>query len=123
MQVHVIICAKNDKTCVTPSSYGFLRGSILYRYFADYFPIRLVKTVDLDPNKTYLFGSHPHGILCFGAFMAFATDALDFPRLFPGIRPRLLTLKHFHYLPGIKEMLLSNGCCAASRESIETLLR
>ena len=111
------------RTCVTRSSYGFLRGSILYRYFADYFPIKLVKTVDLDPDKTYLFGSHPHGILCFGAFMAFATDALDFPRLFPGIRPRLLTLKHFHYLPGIKEMLLSNGCCAASRESIETLLK
>jgi len=103
--------------------YGYLRGSLIYRYFADYFPARMVKTADLDPGKTYLFGSHPHGILCFGAFMAFATDALDFPRLFPGIRPRLLTLKHFHYLPGIREMLLSNGCCAASRESIETLLR
>ena len=61
-------------------SYGYLRRSLIYRYFADYFPAKLVKTADLDPSKTYLFGSHPHGILCFGAFIAFATDALDFPR-------------------------------------------
>jgi hypothetical protein len=43
-----------------------------------------VKTVDLDPNRSYLFGSHPHGLLCAGAFCAFATDALNFTELFPG---------------------------------------
>jgi hypothetical protein len=33
----------------------------LWKWFSDYFPIRLMKTVDLDPKKNYLFGYHPHG--------------------------------------------------------------
>ena len=33
------------------------------KYYADYFSMKLVKTFegDLDPNKNYLFCSHPHG--------------------------------------------------------------
>ena len=28
---------------------------------------RLIKTVELDPSKNYLFGSHPHGLLASGS--------------------------------------------------------
>jgi hypothetical protein len=28
----------------------------VWKYFCDYFPIRLHKSVDLDPERTYVFG-------------------------------------------------------------------
>lgn len=33
----------------------------LWTYLRDYFPMKLVKTSDIDPSKTYIFGYHPHG--------------------------------------------------------------
>ena len=42
---------------------------------ADYFPVRLHKSCDLDPAGNYLFGYHPHGIIGVGAFITFATNA------------------------------------------------
>ena len=44
----------------------------------------LVKTADLDPDKSYLFGFHPHGVISISAFCTFATEALGFSRTFPG---------------------------------------
>ena len=41
----------------------------------------------------------------------------------PGIFPRLLTLVQFYYLPLVRELLLSMGCCAASKRGVESLLR
>ena len=35
-----------------------------------------VKTADLDPSRSYLLGSHPHGVLCSGAVSAFATEGI-----------------------------------------------
>ena len=103
--------------------FTLMRGLSVYKYFADYFPIKLIKTADLDPNQTYLMGSHPHGIICFGAFTAFGTDALGFREKFPGLFPRMLTLKHFYFIPGIREMLYSNGLCAASKKGMDALLK
>jgi 2-acylglycerol O-acyltransferase 2 len=55
--------------------------------FRDFIPQNCVFTMQ-DPNRSYLFGSHPHGLLCSGAFGAFATDALNFTQMFPGLTPR-----------------------------------
>ena len=80
----------------TPSHGGrrveFVRRLRLWKYFRDYFPITLIKTAELDPEKNYIFGYHPHGILCAGAFCNFATDATNFSTVFPGIIPHLLPL-------------------------------
>ena len=80
----------------TPSHGGrrskFMRSLRIWKYFRDYFPIKMIKTVDLDPQKNYIFGYHPHGILCAGAFCCFATEATDFSQVFPGITPHLLPL-------------------------------
>ncbi len=46
-----------------------------WRWFCDFFPQRLIKTSDLDPNKNYVFGYHPHGVISMGAFGSFATEA------------------------------------------------
>lgn len=80
----------------TPSHGGrrskFMRNLKIWKYFRDYFPIKMIKTVDLDPQGNYIFGYHPHGILCAGAFCCFATEATDFSQVFPGITPHLLPL-------------------------------
>lgn len=84
----------------TPSHGGrrskFMRGLGIWRYFKDYFPIKMIKTTELDPQQNYIFGYHPHGILCAGAFCCFATEATDFSQVFPGITPHLLPLMGKH---------------------------
>ncbi|XP_061816410.1 2-acylglycerol O-acyltransferase 2-A isoform X1 [Nerophis lumbriciformis] len=51
----------------TPSRGGrrsqWARSWSVWEHFRDYFPVKLVKTVDLDPNKNYIFGFHPHGLV------------------------------------------------------------
>ena len=71
---------------------NFVRRLRVWKYFRDYFPIKLIKTEELEPSKNYVFGYHPHGILCAGAFCNFATEATDFSGIFPGITPHLLPL-------------------------------
>jgi hypothetical protein len=53
---------------------------------ADYFPIRLHKTVDIPPTKSYIFGYHPHGIISLGAFVNFATDGVCAALSFASLR-------------------------------------
>ncbi|XP_008302175.1 2-acylglycerol O-acyltransferase 1 isoform X2 [Stegastes partitus] len=51
----------------TPTSGGrrssWVRSWTVWEYFRDYFPLTLIKTVDLDPKKNYIFGFHPHGLV------------------------------------------------------------
>ena len=55
----------------------FMKNWCLLRYFKDFFPAKLVKTADLDPEQSYLICSHPHGILCYGAYAAFGGNWLQ----------------------------------------------
>ncbi|ORZ18473.1 diacylglycerol acyltransferase [Absidia repens] len=95
----------------------------LWKYVADYFPIQIIKEHDLDPSKNYLFGYHPHGILCFGAVSTFATEGSGFSRLFPGVIPRLATVPFTLFLPFYRDLLLSMGFCSSSRASCEHVLK
>ncbi|KAF3419792.1 hypothetical protein E2986_08085 [Frieseomelitta varia] len=63
----------------------WLRTCTFKRFICNYFPIKLVKTTDLDPNKSYLFCNFPHGITCTGIWFAFGTDIIGYHQLFPGI--------------------------------------
>ena len=38
----------------------FIRNLAVWRHLANYFPIKLHKTTDLDPSKNYIFAFHPH---------------------------------------------------------------
>merc|ERR1712018_719117 len=60
----------------------------------DYFPISLEKTTDLSPEKNYLIGSHPHGVIGYGAVINFGTDTTGFKEKYPGIKAHLLTLNN-----------------------------
>jgi hypothetical protein len=79
---------------------------------ADFFPVTLVKTVDLDPEKNYIFACYPHGILPMGAFCSFATEACNFSKVFPKLRPTLLSLEGNFLSPGFRDIFM----CASEYE-------
>ena len=85
------------------------RRSVLWRYFCDYFPISLVKTADLDPEKNYILGCHPHGVLSCGAIGNFGTEATGFSEKYPGITPYLCTLKENFKLPIVRGFVMWTG--------------
>ena len=71
-------------SCLPSFSFRAMRRFPPYQHAIDYFPVSVVKTADLDPGRNYLLGSHPHGVVCFGAFMSFVVDNPQFRELFPG---------------------------------------
>ncbi|CAF3673311.1 unnamed protein product [Rotaria sp. Silwood1] len=87
-----------------------------------YFPIHLHKTCDLPPDRSYIFGYHPHGIISLGAFCNFATEATDFEHKFPGINLRLLTLTSNFRIPFYEIYISLMGICDASKESCNYIL-
>jgi hypothetical protein len=119
--------------------------------FCDYFPITLIKTAPLPPTDKYVLGYHPHGIISVGAFGALATNGarvLDltgggnaaadgaadgtnpaggeqrgFDSLFPGVRPRLITLPINFIVPFVREYLLSLGLLNSSRDTFRNVLK
>ncbi|PGH06588.1 hypothetical protein AJ80_08147 [Polytolypa hystricis UAMH7299] len=100
----------------------FLRSLRIWKYFADYFPARLHRSEPLPPTRKYIFGYHPHGIISHGAYAAFATEALGFSNLFPGITNTLLTLDSNFRLPFYRDYALAMGLASVSRESCENIL-
>ena len=89
-----------------------VRSWIIWNWFREYFPIQLLKnnqSTKFDPGQNYIFGVHPHGILCFGSFLNFATEATGFSSLFPGLKPYLLTLEGQFMMPLHRELFLFTG--------------
>lgn len=77
----------------------FVRNWTLWKHFANFFPVKMIKTAEFDRNKNYLVGSHPHGVLSAGAFSCFATEGTNFSKVFPGMIPHLLTLQEMFFIP------------------------
>lgn len=100
----------------------FIRSLPTWSLFASYFPARLHRSQVLPPTRKYIFGYHPHGIISNGAFLAFATEALGFAQLFPGITNSLLTLDANFRVPFYRDYVLSLGVSSVSRESCQNLL-
>ncbi|CAG0895671.1 unnamed protein product [Cyprideis torosa] len=100
----------------------WMREWRLWRWFAEFFPITLVKTAEIDPCRNYIFGIHPHGILCAGAFSCFVTEGTGFSQKFSGLISHLLTLDCNYKVPGFREFFMCGGSCSSSKESIEYIL-
>ncbi|XP_040006748.1 2-acylglycerol O-acyltransferase 3b [Xiphias gladius] len=94
----------------------------VWEHFRDFFPIKLVKTAELNPNKNYILGCHPHGIMCTGAFTCFCTDSCGFAEAFPGVRPSLAILAGLFRIPLLREYIMSAGICPVSKPSLVHLL-
>lgn len=41
----------------------WFRSLTIWQHFADYFPVDLVKTAELRPDRNYVVASFPHGIM------------------------------------------------------------
>lgn len=91
-------------------------------HFRDYFPVKLVKTAELNPNKNYILGCHPHGIMSAGAFSCFSTESCGFAELFPGIESCLAILAGLFKIPLMREYIMSAGLYPVSKASLKHLL-
>ncbi|XP_031221427.1 diacylglycerol O-acyltransferase 2-like protein 6 [Mastomys coucha] len=98
---------------------AWVRNWTLWRYFQSYFPIKLVKTHDLSPKHNYIILSHPHGVLSYGAFINFATEATGFSRVFPSITPFLATLEGIFWIPFVRDYVMSLGICPVSEMALK----
>ena len=66
------------------TNFRFCRNWRSWRYFKDYFPIELVKTAELPPERKYLMCSHPHGVMCAGLQCAIGSNACGWSKKFTG---------------------------------------
>ncbi|KAM8835953.1 2-acylglycerol O-acyltransferase 3b [Synchiropus picturatus] len=101
---------------------AFVRKWKVWEHFRDYFPIKLVKTAELDPKKNYILGCHPHGIMCAGGFSCFSTEGSGFAEAFPGIRSTLAILAGLFKIPIFRDYIMSAGLCPVSKPSLTHLL-
>ncbi|KAI6023365.1 DAGAT-domain-containing protein [Pisolithus marmoratus] len=101
----------------------WFRSLKAWQYFAEYYPASLLKECDLPPDRPYVFGYHPHGIIGMGAIATFATEATGFSAAFPGIRPHLLTLTNNFDVPIYREILMALGISSVSKHSCSNILK
>ncbi|KAF7490771.1 2-acylglycerol O-acyltransferase 2-A [Sarcoptes scabiei] len=101
----------------------WLRKLNIWKHFANYFPIKLVKTAEISPDKNYIFACHPHGYLSVSHFANFMTDGTYFSDKYPDIKPHLMTLNFQFLMPLHREIILFSGARSASASSIEYILR
>ncbi|XP_025281732.1 2-acylglycerol O-acyltransferase 3 isoform X2 [Canis lupus baileyi] len=85
------------------------RSCTIWKHLKDYFPIKLVKTAELPPDRNYVVGCHPHGIMCMGTFCNFVTEANNFSKQFPGIQTSPVTLAFLLHLPVYRDYLMYLG--------------
>nr|XP_055194359.1 diacylglycerol O-acyltransferase 2-like protein 6 isoform X5 [Nyctereutes procyonoides] len=82
----------------------------------------LVKTHDLPPKHNYIIANHPHGIVSYGVFINFATEATGFARIFPAITPSIGTLEWIFWIPIVRDYVMSMGVCPVSGLALKYLL-
>ncbi|XP_068572380.1 2-acylglycerol O-acyltransferase 3b [Cebidichthys violaceus] len=100
----------------------FVRRWRVWEHLRDFFPIKLVKTAELNPNKNYILGCHPHGIMSAGAFTCFSTESCGFTEVFPGVRATLAILAGLFRIPLLREYLMFTGLCPVSKPCLGHLL-
>ncbi|XP_054445135.1 2-acylglycerol O-acyltransferase 3 [Pteronotus mesoamericanus] len=100
----------------------WIRNWALWKHLRDYYPIKLVKTAELPPDRNYVFGSHPHGIMSIGSVCNFSTESTNFSQKFPGLRPSLTALNSLFYVPIYRDYIMSSGICSVKRQSLDFIL-
>ncbi|KAM7536101.1 hypothetical protein Aperf_G00000093224 [Anoplocephala perfoliata] len=118
------------------------RSRPLWKWMSQYFPARLIvseelrewckengqepsenaESIQLPTSSNYLFGYHPHGPFAIGALMAYGSEALNFSKIFPGIKPHVATLNLHYNVPFYRDYAMTCGGVSVSRESLTYLL-
>ncbi|CRL03396.1 CLUMA_CG016238, isoform A [Clunio marinus] len=120
--IFIYIDRKADEDCSRGQGYEFLRGWFIWKRFTEYFPLTLVKTVDIPATKNYIFACFPHGVISCGIFGHFVTSTTNFGELFPGIRTKLCTLNYHFFVPIFREIGLGWGMMSAKSSAIKIAL-
>ena len=68
-----------------------------------------MKTAELPPDRNYVIGGHPHGIMSVGIFTNFNTEMNGFSKHFPGIRLTSVGLSFIFYFPIYRDYVSSYG--------------
>ncbi|KAL7414178.1 diacylglycerol acyltransferase [Mrakia frigida] len=101
----------------------WFRKQAIWRHFSGYYPVSCIQEATLPPDRPYIFGYHPHGVIGMGAFSNFATEGTGFSKNFPGIRPHLLTLAANFQIPFYRDIILLLGMSSVSKRSCSNILR
>ncbi|EGZ24863.1 hypothetical protein PHYSODRAFT_256907 [Phytophthora sojae] len=107
-----------------------LRTSSLWGLMNKFLRIKIIREQELDPEKKYIFGFHPHGIIVLSRVAIFGSN---FDDVFPGIKNRrfsphaivseVLGASAMYYVPLGREMCLWMGGVDASRSTGEKVLK
>ncbi|GMT35702.1 hypothetical protein PFISCL1PPCAC_26999, partial [Pristionchus fissidentatus] len=89
----------------------------------DYFSHQIIKTAELPPDRNYIIGSHPHGILAVAGTLTFAGKVSGFNELFPGLEQCITTLGGQFRWPYRRETMMFIGVNSCSSNSIDYLLK
>ncbi|KAI8872274.1 diacylglycerol acyltransferase [Ramicandelaber brevisporus] len=101
----------------------WVRHLRLWKWARDYFPLQLIREGELDPQRTYIAGFHPHGVISVSALLSIGTEACDVENILPGINMRLLTLTSNFNIPLYRDIILAMNVAGVSKRSIENILR
>ncbi|GMR45091.1 hypothetical protein PMAYCL1PPCAC_15286, partial [Pristionchus mayeri] len=103
--------------------YWFRTHVYFMSWGGDYFNYRIVKTAELPSDRNYIVGSHPHGMVCFGMIMSFASYMAGITDLYKGLKMWGVTLSGQFNWPLRRELLMLGGGGAATRRNLEWILR
>ncbi|XP_073812551.1 diacylglycerol O-acyltransferase 2-like [Musca autumnalis] len=109
---------KADSSAVRGIGCLPMRTSVISDYLRSYFPIELVKTTELSPNRNYLIASFPHGIIGTGVTLNMGISIGKWLELFPGIRPKTATLDMYFRTPLMRDLMRAWGLVSCSKEAL-----
>jgi len=112
----------DNKRHKRPEGDAPIRRLKFWRHLAEYFPAKLIKTGELDPQRNYIFCAHPHGVCCFSHVAHFLTEATGFSDTFKGINIYPLLLDAHFFAPFHREIAHLSGFKGASKGAILNLL-
>jgi len=114
----------NEPLKGTASRWKWFRRWPLWKWSSEYFPVKLVKTADLPPDKgPYMIAAFPHGILPFSIMCNFITDGTDFKEKYPGIPIRVAILNLLTQIPVVAQLSKHAGAIRADRKALESTLQ
>jgi 2-acylglycerol O-acyltransferase 2 len=121
--IYLLYITLLDSSTITGARKSdFFRRLPMFKHYANYFPVKLHKTADLDPDHRYVIGYHPHGIIGIGAIASFASEGPGISQLLPGLDIYLLTLAINFRVPLLREIWLLMGLCDSSKRTFRTIL-
>jgi len=100
-------------------SDGFVQSSFVQEA-CHWFPIQIIKTADLPPNKQYIVSLHPHGLMPWGLLPV--GRSAEWNSLFPNLEFRCVAASVLFKIPIAREASIWAGGCPAGRHDVSKVL-